>query len=236
MVKKDVCELLRVNPYPGRGIIVGCSEDGGRSVMLYFIMGRSENSRNRVFAKTDDGIRTAPFDPAKITDPSLVIYHPVRVTGGQTIVTNGKQTDTIRDYLSSGRDFRSALLRWEFEPDAPNYTPRISGLVERDGSYSLSILKTSYGSPDCCLRSFFEYSAAIPGLGHFISTYKTDGEPLPAFEGEPIPINIASAKGLEYFANTVWNSLNDDNKVSLYARETVIVSGESLEVVINKNQ
>jgi len=236
MAKIDVCELLSANPYPGRGIIVGRSEDGGRSVMLYFIMGRSENSRNRVFIKTDDGIRTAPYDPAKITDPSLVIYHPVRVIGDRTIVTNGDQTDTIRDCLSSGRDFRSALLRWEFEPDAPNYTPRISGLIERDGSYSLSILKTSGGSPECCLRSFFEYSAAIPGLGHFISTYKTDGDPLPAFEGEPIPINIATANGLKYFATTVWNSLNEDNKVSLYARETITASGESLEIIINKYQ
>ena len=236
MNNHDIRLLLRDNPYPGRGIMLGRSEDGARSVLLYFIMGRSINSRNRIFEKTNDGIRTVAFDPARVTDPSLIIYRPVRVFGGQTVVTNGDQTDTICDSLSSKRGFRDALMTRQFEPDAPNYTPRISGIIDSDGSYSLSILKTADGGPECCLRCFFDYSTAVPGLGHYISTYKTDGEPLPAFEGEPIPINISTANGLEHFANAVWNSLNDDNKVSLYARETVIASGEPLEIIINKNQ
>ena len=226
--------LLRENPYPGRGIILGCSEDGSRAVMLYFIMGRSENSRNRVFAKTGDGIRTKAFDAAKLTDPSLIIYHPVRIYEGRTIITNGDQTDTVRDYLATGRDFRSALMTREFEPDAPNYTPRISGLVEKDGSYTLAILKTDDGDPACCLRAFFEYSTAIPGLGHFLSTYETDGDPLPSFASDPLPVGIAVADGLESFAKSVWDALNEENKVSLYAREIIIATGESSDLIINK--
>ena len=231
---KSIAELLKTNPYPGRGIVLGRSEDGGRAVMLYFIMGRSINSRNRVFERTDDGIRTKAFDPEKLTDPSLIIYHPVRIFDGLTIVTNGDQTDTIRDFISGGRSFRDALMTREYEPDAPNYTPRISGLVNKDGSYTLSIIKTAVGNPSCCLRGFFDYSQAIAGLGHFISTYETDGDPLPSFDGEPIPVNICLPGGLEEFANVVWDALNDENKVSLYARETVISSGESVDVIINK--
>jgi len=227
---------LSANPYPGRGIILGRSEDGTRSIALYFIMGRSVNSRNRVFESTDDGIRTKAHDPEKMTDPNLVIYHPVRVFNGRTIVSNGDQTDTIREYLISAKDFRDALMTREFEPDAPNYTPRISGLIELDGSYSLSILKTADGSPSCCLRAFFEYSGAIAGLGHFISTYKTDGDPLPPFEGEPIPVDIAVSDGLESYARNVWESLNDENKVSLYAREIVIATGKSADFIFNKNE
>jgi len=203
--------------------------------MLYFIMGRSANSRNRVFEKTDDGIRTKAHDPAKMTDPSLVIYNPVRVFDGRTIVTNGDQTDTIRDFLSNGEDFRAALNTREFEPDAPNYTPRISGLIERDGSYSLSILKTTENNTECCLRTYFEYSRAIAGLGHFLSTYETDGDPLPSFTGEPIPIDIDLSKGLETFASTVWGALDEENKVSLYARATVIGTDEAKDLIINKN-
>ena len=235
MENKDICLLLGENSYPGRGILLGLSEDGERSVMLYFIMGRSENSRNRVFLRTNDGIRTVAFDPVKLVDPSLVIYNPVRVIDGMTVVTNGMQTDTAVEYLSQGRGFCSAMCQWEFEPDPPIYTPRISGVVDRDGNYTLSILKTADGNPDCCLRCFFEYSSAIPGLGHFISTYKTDGNPPPSFKGEPVPVSISTANGLEHFANAVWESLNADNKVSLYARETVISDGKANDIIINKN-
>ena len=231
----SILSLLGGNPYPGRGIITGCSGDGGRAVALYFIMGRSFNSRNRVFEKTADGIRTRAHDPDKMTDPSLVIYHPVRVLDGRLIVTNGDQTDTIRDYLASGSDFRSALRTREFEPDPPNYTPRISALIEPDGSYKISILKTMSGSPDCCLRCFFEYSRPVPGVGHFVSTYETDGNPLPSFAGEPIPVGIDVSGGLDVYARNVWEALNDENKVSLYAFETVIATGESRELIINKN-
>ena len=233
---RKIDELLRANPYPGRGIILGRSEDDTRSVVLYFIMGRSENSRNRVFVKTADGIRTKAFDPAKLTDPSLVIYNPVRIACDMTVVTNGDQTDTVCDHLAGGRDFRDALLTREFEPDAPNYTPRISGLVGKDGSYRLSVSKTLNGVPDCCCRHFFEYSRPLPGIGHFISTYSGDGDPLPSFEGEPIPIGISVAEGLENYARLVWDALNIENKVSLYARETVIKTSISNDIIINKNQ
>ena len=232
----NLADLLQNNPYPGRGIMLGRSEDGSRTVLIYFIMGRSENSRNRVFARTSDGLRTKAYDPQKLSDPSLVIYNPVRVTNGRTIVTNGDQTDTIRDYLESGGDFQAALRTREFEPDAPNYTPRISGLVERDGSYTLSILKTAGGDPACCCRYFFEYPNPLPGTGHFISTYQSDGDPLPSFTGEPIPVSLAACgESLETFADTVWNALDADNKVSLYAREIVIATGESRDIIINKN-
>jgi IMP cyclohydrolase len=236
MMKYDATKMLSENPYPGRGIIIGRSEDDKRTVMLYFIMGRSANSRNRVFEKTDDGIRTKAHDPATMTDPSLVIYNAVRILNGRTIVTNGDQTDTIYEHLLNGNDFHNALQNREFEPDAPNYTPRISGFIEFNGSYAFSILKTLGGDPSCCMRCFYEYSKAIPGLGHFVSTYKTDGDPLPSFDGEPIPIDITVADGLEAYAKTIWDALNDDNKVSLYARETVIATGETNELIINKNQ
>jgi IMP cyclohydrolase len=234
MMKVRIDELLSKNPYPGRGIILGISEDGDRSIMIYFIMGRSLNSRNRVFEKTEDGIRTKAHDPAMMADPSLVIYHPVRFFDGRTIVTNGDQTDTIREHLASGSDFRSALLTRKFEPDPPIFTPRISGLVESDGSYSISILKAAYGNPECCCRYFFEYSAPIPGSGSFISTYMTDGNPPPSFEGEPITVDITVADGLERFALSVWDSLNEENKVSLYARETIFRTGEVFDIIMNK--
>ena len=233
---QNLNNLLSGNPYPGRGIVLGMSEDGKKSVMLYFIMGRSENSRNRVFEKTDDGFRTKAFDPAKLSDPSLVIYHPLRILHGRAILTNGDQTDTIRDYLQNGQDLLTALKTREFEPDPPIYTPRISGVVQRDGSYTLSILKSANGNPDCCCRYLFEYSAAIPGEGHFISTYQTDGTPPPSFSGEPIAVQINVATGLESFARGVWDVLNSDNKVSLYARETVIATGEFSEIIINKHE
>jgi len=234
MMSFDICDLLSSNPYPGRGIVIGLSGDGQLAVTLYFIMGRSVNSRNRIFEKTLDGIRTKAHDPAKMTAPSLVIYHPVRIFGGQVVVTNGDQTDTVLGRLQSGGDFRSALLTREFEPDAPNYTPRISGLIESDGSYKLSILKTVDGGPGSCLRCFFEYSAPTPGLGHFISTYKTDGDPLPSFEGEPTPVRIDVSQGITLFAQAVWDALDQENKVSLYARETDLNTRLSNDLIINK--
>jgi len=234
-MRNNIEELLRGNPYPGRGILIGCSENGKRSVIVYFIMGRSENSRNRIFERTDDGIRTAAHDPAKLTDPSLIIYHPVREQGARLIVTNGDQTDTIRDNLSNGSDFCTALRTREFEPDAPNYTPRISGLVEQSGAYALSILKTVDGDPKHCQRCFYEYSDAVSGLGHFISTYETDGDPLPSFKGEPIAVNITDSCGLEAFALEIWNALDVENKVSLYAKERDLVTGEANDIIINKH-
>ena len=232
----DILELLRTNPYPGRGIIIGRSGDGERSIVVYFIMGRSENSRNRVFERTADGIRTAAFDHRKLIDPSLVIYRPLRRFGKYIIVSNGDQTDTIYDFISRGRDYRDALKTREFEPDSPNYTPRISGLVGGDGSYSLSILKSINGDPARCTRYFFEYSSAAPGFGHFISTYATDGSPLPSFEGEPIPVNMDSEEGLEKFTEKIWDALDHNNRVSVYACETSISTGESSDYIINKNK
>ena len=228
-------DLLRGNPYPGRGILFGCSEDGKRTIIVYFIMGRSENSRNRIFEKVNDGIRTAAYDPSKITDPSLIIYHPVRVFGSRTIVTNGDQTDTICNHLSKGSDYLTALRTREFEPDAPNYTPRISGLVEPNGRYMLSIIKTSEGDQERCHRYFYEYSRAIPGLGHFVSTYETDGDPLPSFVGEPISVSINDSDGFDAYAIRIWDALNDVNKVSLYARERDISTGEVNDLIINKH-
>ena len=234
-MRANIEELLQNNPYPGRGILIGCSEDGKRSIIVYFIMGRSENSRNRVFERTDDGIRTAAYDSSKMTDPSLIIYHPVREIGARTIVTNGDQTDTIHNNLRQELDFHSALQMREFEPDAPNYTPRISGLVEANGAYSLSVLKTIEGDPNHCQRCFYEYSKAIPGLGHFLSTYETDGDPLPSFKGEPISVGITDSCGLEAFASEIWNAMNEDNKVSLYAKENDLSSGEVNDLIINKH-
>jgi len=236
MIKHNLEEILQGNPYPGRGILIGRSEDNLRVVFAYFIMGRSENSRNRIFEKTKGGIKTKAHDPAKLTDPSLVIYNPIRALGEQIIVTNGDQTDTIYNFLRDGKDFISALRTREFEPDEPNYTPRISGMIEKDGSYSLSILKSAAGDPSCCIRSFFEYEAPIAGLGHFISTYKSDGDPLPSFQGEPICVDIKFDNNLENFASSIWNSLNDENKISLYACEKIIASGEMSDIIFNKNK
>ena len=230
----DITKLLGKNPYPGRGIIIGCSEDGKRSVIVYFIMGRSENSRNRIFEKTEDGIRTAAFDISKMTNPELIIYHPVRKSGGCIIVTNGDQTDTVLEHLNKGSGFHDALRTREFEPDAPNYTPRISGLLKQDGCYILSILKTASGNTNHCQRNFFEYPA-VPGFGHFISTYDTDGDPLPSFTGEPIPVKITGSGGLDAYASGIWKSLSEANKVSIYALERDISTGDIKELIFNKH-
>ena len=233
MDRMDIKQELLSNSYPGRGIILGRSENNQEAYLLYFIMGRSENSRNRIFTATEDGIKTEAFDPSKMTDPSLIIYHPVRKYNGITIVTNGDQTDTIYSALADGHCFRHALLTREFEPDAPNYTPRISGAVLPDGSYKLSILKSLYGDPACCCRYFFEYDAPTAGLGHFIHTYRCDGDPIPSFEGEPKPVKITGS--LEEYTSTVWASLNPDNKVSLFARSINIASGAEKTILRNKH-
>jgi len=232
----DLLEYLSGKPYPGRGIALGRSADGKRRVMVYFIMGRSENSRNRIFVETEDGIETRAFDESKMVDPSLIIYHPVRVmSNGVTIVTNGDQTDTIRDNILAGHCYRHALNTRTFEPDGPNWTPRISGVVKPNGSYDLSILKSLDGDPACCCRYFFEYEAPLSGVGHFISTYVGDGSPLPSFQGEPITVSFGDEPAQE-LADKVWAALNADNKVSLFVRTVDLISGETETVIINKHQ
>ena len=231
----DLTQLLQSNPYPGRGIVLGRSADDTKAVIAYFIMGRSENSRNRVFVETPDGIRTQAFDPSKMTDPSLIIYNPVRVFGASIIVTNGDQTDTIREGLAAGKTFSQALHTRTFEPDEPNYTPRISGLVKKDGDYVLSILKSADGDPASCRRYFYAYEKPLSGQGHFIHTYMGDGNPLPSFEGEPEQIAITSETP-EEFAQLIWNSLNEENKVSLFVRYIDIMTGNWETVILNKHQ
>ena len=231
----DLFQLLSQNTYPGRGIALGRSADNKRAVIVYFIMGRSENSRNRIFEVTEDGIRTKAFDESRMEDPSLIIYHPVRVTDNGTVVTNGDQTDTVRDYLVKGESFAAALRTREFEPDGPNWTPRISGLVSPDGSYKLSILKSADGDEHCCQRFFYEYDSPIAGQGHFISTYETDGSPLPSFKGEPRCVAFGD-ESAEELAGKVWAALNADNKVSLFVRTIDIASGETDTAIINKHQ
>lgn len=230
----DIADYLSGNAYPGRGILLGRSPDNKKAVIGYFIMGRSVNSRNRVFTAAEDGIRTEAHDPSKMEDPSLIIYHPVRVLDGATIVTNGDQTDTIRDALAEGHCFRHALLTREFEPDGPNYTPRISGIVYPAGDYKLSILKSLDGDPSCCCRYFYEYDAPRAGLGHIIHTYVGDGSPLPSFEGEPRPMAIEAASAAE-LAEILWNSLNEENKVSLYVSYIDLADGTADTVIVNKH-
>ena len=231
----DLKDYLAANAYPGRGILLGRSADGKKAVMAYFIMGRSANSRNRIFVTTEDGIKTEAYDPSKMTDPSLIIYHPVRKVGDRTIVTNGDQTDTIRDFLLAGKDFREALMSRTFEPDAPNYTPRISGLVRADGSYQLSILKSLDGDPDCACRYFYDYDSPRAGLGHIIHTYRCGGDPLPSYEGEPTPAALPYDTA-EALAQAMWQGLNEDNKVSLFVRYLDILTGEEETVILNKNK
>ncbi len=233
-MKQDLCALLRANSYPGRGILLGRNADGKNAVIAYFIMGRSENSRNRVFEETPDGIRTKAFDESKMTDPSLIIYHPVRrLENGMTIVTNGDQTDTIRDALAQGHCYRHALNTRTFEPDGPNWTPRISGVVKPDGSYNLSILKSLDGDPACCCRYFFEYGSPIAGTGHFISTYQGDGSPLPSFAGEPVAVEV-DAPDASALEKALWESLNEENKVSLFVDYIDLEQGTHHTVIHNK--
>ncbi|MXP78038.1 inosine monophosphate cyclohydrolase [Lachnospiraceae bacterium WCA-9-b2] len=228
---------LKGNSYPGRGIIIGKSPDGKSAVTAYFIMGRSVNSRNRIFVEDGEGIRTQAFDPAKLTDPSLVIYAPVRVLGNKTIVTNGDQTDTIYEGMDSQMTFEQSLRCREFEPDGPNYTPRISGIMHIENgnyNYAMSILKSNHGSPESCNRYTFAYENPAAGEGHFIHTYQCDGDPLPSFEGEPKLIGVLD--DMDAFTDMLWDSLNDENKVSLFVRYIDIATGKYKTRIVNKNQ
>lgn len=233
----SLAQELRENSYPGRGILIGRSEDGRKAVTAYFIMGRSENSRNRIFVEDGEGIRTQAFDPSKLTDPSLIIYAPVRVLGNKTIVTNGDQTDTIYECMDQGMTFEQALRTREFEPDKPNYTPRISGILEIENgtyNYSMSILKSNNGDPSACNRYTFSYENCLAGEGHFIHTYQCDGDPLPSFEGEPKLVAIPN--DMEKLTNLLWLNLNEDNKVSLFVRYIDIETGKYETMIRNKNQ
>ncbi len=236
MKKADVYDILKSNAYPGRGIIIGKSADSKSAVTAYFIMGRSENSRNRVFVTDGDGIRTQAFDESKLEDPHLIIYAPVRVLGNKTIVTNGDQTDTVYNLMNQQMTFEQSLRTREFEDDAPNYTPRISGIMKVDRgdyNYAMSILKSDNGNPSSCLRFTFSYKKPIAGSGHFIHTYMGDGSPLPSFEGEPVLVDIPD--DIDSFTNGLWESLNADNKVSLFVRYIDIESGKTETRIINKN-
>ena len=231
----NIYDELKSNSYPGRGIVIGKSADGKSAVTAYFIMGRSVNSRNRVFTETEDGIKTEAADPSKLSDPHLIIYSPVRVLGNKTIVTNGDQTDTINDALKVGGSFKSALETREFEPDAPNFTPRISGMLtfeNKDFTYEMSILKSADAAGSACNRYTFSYSP-LAGLGHFIHTYVCDGNPIPTFQGEPE--RVAIPNDIDEFTQSLWNALDADNKISLYVRYTDLVTGAEDSRLINKN-
>ncbi|MBQ9512250.1 MAG: IMP cyclohydrolase [Lachnospiraceae bacterium] len=234
---RNLQQYLKENTYPGRGILLGRCAHGKHAVIAYFIMGRSTNSRNRIFVEDGDGIRTEAFDPSKMEDPSLIIYAPVRVRGKDTIVTNGDQTDTVYDLMGEGKSFAQALKTRTFEPDSPNYTPRISGLVSlRDGDfeYKLSILKSNSGDPSGTRRFTFTYDTPVNGTGHIIHTYESDGDPLPSFLGEPREVAIDC--GIDEFTDLVWNALNEDNKVSLFVRYINVEDGSFETRIVNKNQ
>ena len=236
MEKISLVKELSSNAYPGRGIVIGKTPDGTKAVTAYFIMGRSENSRNRVFVKDGEGIRTQAFDPDKLVDPSLIIYAPVRVLGNKTIVTNGDQTDTIYELMDKQMTFEQALRSREFEPDAPNYTPRISGIMHIENgkyNYALSILKSNNGDPQSCNRYTFAYTNPTAGEGHFIHTYKCDGDPLPSFEGEPKLVETVD--DIDEYTNLLWTNLNADNKVSLFVRYIDIATGQYESRIINKH-
>ena len=232
-----ISSLLSGNPYPGRGIIIGMSEDGTKAVFAYFIMGRSENSRNRIFAFHEDGVRTLPFDESKVKDPSLIIYYPVRDLGGTVIVTNGDQTDTIRNFIRNGSTFEAALDTRTFEPDGPNWTPRISGILYFDDApegefrYKLNILKSVDAEGSDCVRETFSYTPK-PGLGHFLHTYVTDGNPLPTFLGEPERVFIPN--DLTAWKDEIWESLDEKNKISLYVYSVDLKTGISEAKIQNK--
>ena len=230
-------EELMSNPYPGRGIVIGKSDDGKTAVTAYFIMGRSSNSRNRVFVEDGEGIRTEAFDPSKLEDPSLIIYAPVRVLGNKTIVTNGDQTDTIYELMDKQSTFEQSLRDREFEPDGPNYTPRISGIMHVENgnyNYAMSILKSDNGRPESCDRFTFAYNNPINGEGRFIHTYARNENPLPSFEGEPKRVEIKG--NIDEFTDMIWSSLNEDNKVSLFVRFIDIATGKYETRIINKNK
>ena len=231
---KTMADRLAGNSYPGRGIVLGVTEDGTRAVAAYFIMGRSVNSRNRVFVLEPDGIRTEAHDPALMKDPHLIIYHPVRRIGKGLIVTNGDQTDTVWNYLAKGESWEAALRTRQFEDDGPNWTPRISGLQAGDGSYKMSILKAADAEGSACTRFFWEYPA-IPGVGHFLHTYVCDGNPvIPTFQGEPERVSIPN--DMEAFARELWENLDEANKISLFVRYTDLTTGAYEQKIINKHQ
>lgn len=232
----DIGELIRDNSYVGRGIVIGKSEDGKKAVFAYFIMGRSENSRNRIFSEEGETVTIYPFDASKVEDPSLIIYSPVRRVGNDIVVTNGDQTDTICEFLQKGKSFEQALETRCFEPDAPNFTPRISGILQfaaDNFTYKLSILKSADVAGSACNRYTFAYTP-LNGVGHFIHTYNCDGNPIPTFTGEPERVRIPN--NLHEFAQTLWSNLNEDNKISLYVRYIDLASGASENVLINKNK
>lgn len=233
---RPLSNLLRNNPYPGRGILLGCTADGSKAVAAYFIMGRSANSQNRVFVEQGEDVIIHPFDPSKVEDPSLIIYSPIRKLENDLIVTNGDQTDTIYNFIKAGKPFEAALETRCFEPDAPNFTPRISGLIRfADGgfSYRLSILKSVDDAGTACCRHTYSYPA-MAGLGHLIHTYEQDGSPLPTFEGEPRA--VALGNDLQQLTDELWNSLNAQNRISLYVRLVDITTGEVQSRMINKHQ
>lgn len=238
MALYDLKKLLSENTYPGRGIVIGKSQDGKNAMIAYFIMGRSENSRNRIFEEFDGGMRTKAFDESKLVDPSLIIYNPFRKKGSVDVITNGDQTDTIYNFLLEGKSFEDALMTRGFEPDEPNFTPRISGIINYDFAknsfnYKLSILKSRNGDGSVCNRYFYNYMAA-QGIGHFIHTYKCDGNPIPSFYGEPEEIELPNSA--EELADLVWTNLNEDNKVSLFVRTVSLVDGKEKNIIINKNK
>lgn len=233
----NLANELRENSYPGRGIVIGKSQDGKSAVTAYFIMGRSVNSRNRVFTETEDGIKTEAFDPSLLSDPHLIIYSPVRVLGNKTIVTNGDQTDTIYDLMDKQLTFEQALRTREYEDDAPNFTPRISGIMHVENgkyNYAMSILKSDDGNPDSVHRFTYSYYNPINGEGHFIHTYMSDGNPLPSFEGEPKKVEIPN--DIDEFTTMLWDNLNEDNKVSLFVRYIDIETGKAVSKIVNKNK
>lgn len=237
MEKKNLAAELAGNAYPGRGIVIGKSADGKYAVTAYFIMGRSANSRNRIFVEDGAGIRTQAFDPSKLEDPSLIIYAPVRVLGNKTIVTNGDQTDTIYELMDKQQTFEQALRTREFEPDAPNYTPRISGIMHLENggyNFAMSILKSNNGDPSSCNRFTFAYQNPKAGEGRFLHTYMGDGSPLPSFEGEPTLVGIEG--GIDEFTKAVWENLNEENKVSLFVRYIEIATGNYESRIVNKNR
>ena len=230
----NLFEYLGSNEYPGRGIAVGRTPCGKKMRIAYFIMGRSENSRNRVFVEDGDGIRTEAFDPSKMVDPSLIIYSPVRVFEGTQIVTNGDQTDTVYSFLEEGKSFEDALRTRTFEPDGPNWTPRISAVVNQ-AAYQMSILKSADGNESAVHRQFFDYTDAVPGFGHIIHTYRENGNPIPSFEGEPVLFQMEK-ESFDDFSEHVWQALNNDNKVSLFTRSIDLETGEVKTRIFNKNK
>ena len=237
MALYDLKKLLSENSYPGRGIIIGNSENGEKAMIAYFIMGRSENSRNRIFERFDGGMRTKAFDESKLSDPHLIIYNPYLTYENVDIITYGDQTNTVYDFLLKGETFEDALRTREFEDDAPNFTPRISGICYYENNsftYKLSILKSANGRGESCRRFFYDYLEAENGIGHFIHTYKCDGNPIPSFYGEPEEVEIPNSA--REFADLIWENLNEDNKVSLFVREVNLASGEAQEIIINKNK